>query len=94
MNEDIEENINEGELKEMQEYFDREVWPNMKKSIKDMGKRESCFFAFFAGSEMMKQVNNMQQKNLEEELKKMRKKMKNMGGDEIKKMLEGGVQNE
>jgi len=37
----------------------------------------------------MKQVNEMQHKNLGKELEDMEEKMKGMSGEEIKKMLEG-----
>lgn len=49
------EEYNEEDLKEMQEFFDAHVWPNMKKEVKDMTKKESCFFAFFAGTEAVEE---------------------------------------
>lgn len=82
------EDIDDKEIKELQEYFDKEVWSQMKKEVREMTKKESCFFAFLAGSQMMKSMNDMQHENLEGELKNMEEKMKGMSGDEIKKMLE------
>jgi len=88
-NKTFDKDVSEEGVKEMQEYFDRDVWSQMKKEVKDMTKKESCFFAFLAGSQMMKQAEEMQHERLEGELKEMEEKMKGMSGDEIKKMLEG-----
>jgi len=75
MEEENFEDSNEDEIKEMQEYFDKDIWPQIKKETKDMGKRESCFFAFLAGSQMMKQINEIQHEGLNKELKEMEEKM-------------------
>ena len=85
----MEKDIEEQEIKEMQEYFDKEVWSQMKKEVKDMTKRESCFFAFLAGSQVMQHINEREHENLGKELERMREKLKGMSGDEIKKMLDG-----
>ena len=53
-----------------------------------MTKRESCFFAFLAGSQMIKQISEMQYKNLGKELEGMEEELKGMSGDDINKMLE------
>lgn len=90
MSETFDAGVDEKEIREMQEYFDKDIWLRMKKEVKDMTKKESCFFAFLMGSQMMKQVNEMQYENLESELEGMEGKMKDMSGDEIKGMLEGG----
>jgi len=83
------EKSEEQEIKEMQEYFDKEVWSQMKKEVKEMTKKESCFFAFLAGSQMMSQINEMEHENLGKDLEEMEEKLKGMSGDEIKKLLDG-----
>ena len=87
--ENLENFEDEERIKEMQGYFDKDVWSQMKKEVKEMTKKESCFFAFLAGSQMMKSINDMQHENLGKELEEIEEKMKGMSGDEIKKMLEG-----
>jgi len=82
--------MSEEEFEEIRFYFDNEIWPKIKKDLKEMTKKEACFFAFLAGSKMMKDINEMQYEILEEELNKMEEKMKGMEGDEIKKLLEQG----
>lgn len=87
------ENSDEEGIMRMRESFNKEVWSQMKKEIKNMTKKESCFFAFLAGSQMMNHLNEMQHEKLEGELKEMEEKMKEMSGDEIKELLEGDKNN-
>jgi len=74
------ENLNEEEISEMKEYFDKEVWPKFKKELKEMTKKEACFTCFVAGSDMMRYAQ-------EEEMKDAKEKISKMSEEEIKDML-------
>ena len=76
----------------MQEYFDKEVWSQMKKEVKEMTKKESCFFAFLAGSQMMSQINEMEHENLGKDLEEMEEKLEILSGWEYSHIKRFGEQ--
>lgn len=63
--------LSEEEISEIREYFDKEIWPKMKKDLKDVTKKEACFVCFVAGSEMMRYSQEEEIKNAKEELSKI-----------------------
>ena len=81
------ENMNEEEIGEMKEYFYNQIWPKIKKDLKEMTKKESCFFCFVAGSDMMKYSQEGMMKDEKEKLSKMTK-------EEIEEMIRGGIKSE
>ena len=78
--EDEEEISNE----EMKNYFDNEIWPRMKRELKDATKKEGCFICFVAGSEMMKY-------STEKEMEDAREKLSKMSEEEVEAMIRGGI---
>lgn len=74
----------EKEIQERKEYFDREVWPLIKKDLKDMTKKDSCFFCFNAGSMMIQQ-------SIEEEIESSREELGKLSGDELKRIMGGRI---
>ena len=78
--EDEEEISNE----EMKNYFDNEIWPRMKRELKDATKKEACFICFVAGSEMMKY-------STEKEMEDAREKLSKMSEEEVEAMIRGGI---
>ena len=83
------EKIDEKDIQIMREYFDERVWKNMKKDVKEMKKRESCFFAFSTGAEIIrKSIGKRLDKELKKEFEETADKLKEMSKEEIKEMLE------
>lgn len=82
--EDLDE-MDERNLDEMQEYFNKELWPKAKKDLREMSKKESCFYMFVAGTKI---TERFYEEDLKKGLKKLGDKLKNMSGDEIKNLLE------
>ncbi|HLC96254.1 MAG TPA: hypothetical protein VJH97_02945 [Candidatus Nanoarchaeia archaeon] len=80
LDEGVEEGINEEEIEDLREFFDRELWPKLKKDLKEATKKEACFISFLAGTEIS---NNM----FEEEMKHTQKTFENMTPEEITKMI-------
>lgn len=88
-NTNVYEETDEEDIQMMQEYFDEKVWKNMKKDVKEMTRRESCFFAFLTGAEIIrKSIGEGLEKELEKEFDRVIDKLKGMSEEEIKKMLE------
>lgn len=75
-----EEDVSEDEIEELREFFDKELWPKLKKDLKEATKKEACFLSFLAGIEIS---NNM----FEEEMKHAQKTIEKMSPEEIKKMI-------
>jgi len=79
------ESLNEEDLKEMKKYFDDEIWPKLKKDLKEVTKKEACFYSFVAGSDMMRYSTEKEMKEFtKEELSKM-------SGEEIEKRIKRAV---
>lgn len=76
------EELNEEEMSEMKEYFDKEIWPKMKKELKDATKREACFACFVAGTDMMRYAQEEEMRNAKEEFAKMKP-------EDVEKMIRG-----
>jgi len=70
-------------INERKEYFDKEVWPLIKKELKEMTKKDACFFCFNAGSMMMQQ-------SIEEEIENSKEELSKLSGDELKRIMEEG----
>jgi hypothetical protein len=68
------------EIAEMKEYFDNQVWPILKKNLKEATKKEACFASFVAGS-------NMMQFSFEEKMKEFEKEVVKMSKEEIEEIL-------
>src|SRR3989344_8726325 len=81
------ENLNEEEIEQMKEYFDNGIWPKMKKDLKDMTKKEACFFCFVAGSDMMRYSTELEMRDAKDKLSKMSEK-------EVEEMIRGEVKHE
>ena len=75
-----EENLNQ---EDMREFFDKELWPKLKKDLKEATKKEACFFSFLAGTEISNRM-------LEEEMKHAHETMKSMTPEEMMKMIKDG----
>ena len=75
-----EEDCNQEEIDDMREFFDKELWPKLKKDLKEVTKKEACFLSFLAGTEIS---NNM----FEEEMKHAQEHIKKMSPEELKKMI-------
>ncbi len=75
-----EEDFDENEIEEMREFFDKTLWPKLKKDLKEATKKEACFVCFLAGTEIS---NNM----LKEQLKHAEETMRNMSSEEVAKMI-------
>jgi len=81
------ENLSEEEVSEMKEYFDKSIWPKLKRDLKEMSKKEACFSCFVAGTDVMRYSQEEEIKNAEKELSKMKP-------EEIEKIIRGGVEGE
>ncbi|MBU1989095.1 MAG: YkgJ family cysteine cluster protein [Nanoarchaeota archaeon] len=73
------EDIGDEEVEDMKEFFDKNLWPKLKKDLKEATKKEACFFGFLAGTEIS---NNM----LEERMRQIEK----MSPEDIAKMVKNG----
>ena len=78
-----EEDFDQEEIEDMREFFDKELWPKLKKDLKEATKKEACFLSFLAGTEVS---NNM----FKEEMKHAQETMKNMTSEEVAKMIKDG----
>src|SRR3989344_4310871 len=87
LDEGVEGGINEEEIEDLREFFDRELWPKLKKDLKEATKKEACFVSFLAGTEIS---NNM----LKEQMKHAEETIKNMTPEEVAKMINGGERSE
>ncbi|MBU0979703.1 MAG: hypothetical protein KJ709_02770 [Nanoarchaeota archaeon] len=78
-----EEDLNQEEIEDMREFFDKELWPKLKKDLKEATRKEACFISFLAGTEISNRM-------LEEEMKHAHETMKNMTPEEMMKMIKNG----
>jgi hypothetical protein len=77
------DDLNQEEMEDMKEFFDKELWPKLKKDLKEATKKEACFLSFLAGTEVS---NNM----FKEEMKHAQGTMKNMTPEEVARMIKNG----
>ena len=77
------ENFDQEEIEDMKELFDKELWPKLKKDLKEATKKEACFLSFLAGTEISNRM-------LEEEMKHAHETMKSMTPEEMMKMIKDG----
>ena len=78
-----EEDLDEDEIEDMREFFDKELWPKLKRDLKEATKKEACFLSFLAGTEIS---SNM----LKEQMKHVEETMKDMNPEEIANMVKDG----
>ena len=75
-----EEDFSEEQEAEMREFFDKKLWPKMKKDLKESTKKEACFLCFVAGTEI---ANNM----FEEEMNHVQETFEKMSPEEMENMM-------
>ncbi len=78
-----EEDLNQEEIESMREFFNEELWPKLKKDLKEATKKEACFLSFLAGTEIS---NNM----FKEEMKLAQETTNNRTPEEVAKMIKNG----
>lgn len=75
-----EEDLDQEELEEMKKFFDKAIWPQLKKEVKEFSKKDACFHGFLAGTEF----SNLM---FEEEMKLAHDTFKDMTPEEIVEMI-------
>lgn len=75
-----EEDDNEEQIEYLKEFFDNELWPNLKKDLKEATKKEACFISFLAGAEIS-------EKMFEEDMKHAQKTFEKMTPEEIANII-------
>jgi hypothetical protein len=78
-----EDDFDKEEVEDIRNFFDKELWPKLKKDLKEATKKEACFLSFLAGTEVS---NNM----FKEEMKHAQENIKNMAPEEVARKIKNG----
>jgi len=82
-----EQELSDEEIKEMREGFDKDIWPEMKITLKGMSKKDACFVSFVAGCDLTRKAQ-------EEEFNEAREKLSKMSDKEIEEVIKKGSEGE